>query len=226
MGLFIGSKTSFAIDVTFLTQSETGPASSVLKTWTPTELKDLAGKGSSISAQRMFIDDSTMKLELNARADIDLITLYGEKEIARVPRFMIWRGLLKLDWDPKQQTLSSHVSGKSRLLVPSQSFKVSKIQKIELAHHSLVYPGTALKIRTNPAASRGEKLFTQSCLACHSLPKLSSLKPDQLTSENLKKFGVQHKSFHDLDLDAKGIRGLIAYSEALASEKNEVKSIK
>ena len=217
---------SFALDVVFLTRMETGVTTTVLKSWTPAELQALAGHNGNISAQKLIIDDSTTKLELNARADIDLVTIYGETEIARVPRFMIWRGLLKLQWDKKNQTLQAYASGKNRLLVPTESFKVNHIQKIELAHHSLVYPGTALKLRTNPAASRGEKLFTQSCLACHSLPKIAPLKPEQLTAEGLKKFSSQHKIDKDLDLDARGVRGLIAYSQALASEKNEVKSNK
>ena len=226
--LFLSLYSNFAqaMDVVFLTPA----GSTVLMSWFPDGVTALASKNGEISAQKLIFDESTKNMDLNKRADIDLVTLYGDHGIARVPRFLIWRGFFKLHWDKKNKVLNSSVTSASRLLVPPEAFKITNIKKIELAQHSWIYPGTELKLRTNPAASRGEKLFTQSCLACHSLPNAKVLSPANLTSENLGHFTAQHRGsnydFHGIELDAKAIRGLVAYSQALASEKNEVKSAK
>jgi hypothetical protein len=217
-----------AMDVVFLTQ----PMPQVLKTWSTDQLNKFPRRGSKgrageVSAQSFIFDDSSHSLSIDQRADIDLITLRGDNGIARVPRFMVWRGFLKFSWDPNTKTLNASAV-KNRLLVPVEAFAIHNIQKIELAQHSWVYPGTALKLRTNPAASRGEKLYTQSCLACHSLPNVSGLKPEDLRHDRLKKFSLAHKMYPAIanSLDEKASRGLIAYSEALASEKTEVKATK
>ncbi len=212
---------AFALDVVFLTPQ--GPT--LLRSWKPEELANLVRKGKN-PGQALVIEESTQSLELNSRADIDLITFYGaNSKVARIPRFMIWRDLVKLKWDAKNKSLSAHVTSTSRLLVPKQIFDVSDIQKIELAKHSQVYPGTELRIRTNPAASRGEKLFTQSCLACHSLPQTKGVQPRELTENNLNQFKIKHASL-GIELDSRSVRGLLAYSEALASQKNDVPSKK
>jgi hypothetical protein len=228
---FLGFSQAHAVDVVFLTQQGPSVSSKILKSWTPEELSKLAKSGGSISAQSLIIDESTQSLDLNDRADIDLVTLYGEKETARVPRFLLWRGLLKLTWDKKSKTLSSRGQVEAlvpnRLLIPPEAFRVYNIQKIELAQHSWVYPGTRLTLRTNPAASRGEKLYTQSCLACHSLPGFKApLQPAQLTGDALKQFAVKHKAWPKLVLDARAVRGLAAYRDALATEKTVLPSSK
>lgn len=224
--LFVMSPAAHALDVVFLTQQGPSVSTRVLKSWTPEQLTQLA-KGGSISSQKMIIEDSAASLELNDLADVDLITLYGEKEVARVPRFLLWRGLLKLEWNKKTKSLDSRGDVQKlipdRLLIPAEAFRVKNIQKIELAQHSWVYPGTRLMLRTNPAASRGEKLFTQSCLACHSLPNAKNLRPAQLHPEVLKAFSSQHKAFPILSLDARAIRGLEAYRDALVTDKTVVK---
>lgn len=182
-------------------------------------------KKGALIGQKLIFDEATQSLDLNARAYIDLVTFYGDHQMTRVPRFMIWRDLIKLKWDAKNKTLNAYATSASRLIVPKDVFTVTQIQKIELSKHSLAYPGTELKLRTNPAASRGEKLFTQSCLACHSLPQHKNVTPAQLTESNLKSFPYSHQSL-GITLDSKNLRGLIAYSEALASQKNEVQSKK
>lgn len=193
-----------------------------LKTWTDTELKTLRNHKGQISSQKMILEDSTQNLELNDRAEVDLVTLYGADQTARVPRFMIWRGFLKLQL---ANDGSLNATGESnRLLVPSSIFTVNKIKRIELSRASFLYPETELHLRTNPAASRGEKLFTQSCLACHSLPSAPKLKPETLTDAQLNAFANQHKTHGSLVLDAKALRGLIAYRDALVTEHSEVKS--
>ena len=116
MALFSLITPAHALDVSFLTQQ--GPLN--LKTWTDADLKKLSKKNGEISAQKLIFDESTQTLDLNDRADVDLITLYGEDRMARVPRFMVWRGFLKFNLS-KDGSLNSR-GDSNRLLVPSSLF--------------------------------------------------------------------------------------------------------
>lgn len=220
LALFTVKPSAFALDVTLLTPQ----GSKVLKTWSDAELKKIAKRHGDISSQKLVFDESTQNVELNELANIDLVTLYGADGIARVPRFLIWRGLFKLKLDHHAAVNSRGEA--DRLLVPSEIFTLNKISKIELSRASQTYPGTRLTIRTNPAASRGEKLFTQSCLACHSLPQAPTLQVSALTNEKLQNFNTEHKKFKVPSLDAKALRGLVAYRDALSVVRSEVKSPK
>lgn len=204
-----------AIEVTLLTQS--GPK--VLRSWSEEELKKLSEKHGSVSAQKLIIDESTKSLELNDRADIDVISIFGTGGTVRVPRFMVWRGSLKFQIE--QGRLNSN-GEPNRLLVPAEIFKIKDIKKIELSRASTLYPGTRLTIRTNPAASRGEKLYTQSCLACHSTGFAAALPANSLTNSTLENFSQEHKRWN-LSLDPRALRGLVAYRDALASEQSQTK---
>ena len=209
------------VDVVFLTQS----GSRVLKSWSNEDLHKFAGGNhSEVSAQKFLFEDSTANLELNDRASIDLVTITTDTKTIRVPRFLIWRGFFQFKWDSKTGELSSKLKNveKGRILVPAWYFDASNIMKIELSDHLFSYPQTKLIIRTNPAASRGEKLFIQNCLACHSVSTYGSpsLNPAVLSKEKLNSFSVIHKKWPELKLDGRNERGLIEYSEALALEAN------
>lgn len=215
------------VDVVFLTQTGSRP----LKSWTGDEIQKLeSGRHSEVSAQKLIFDESASALELSDRASIDLVTIITDTKTIRVPRFMIWRGFFKFKWDSKTGELSSSVKNveKGRILIPAWYFDANNIRKIELTDHLFSYPQTKLKIRTNPAASRGEKIFTQNCLACHSVSTYHSpnLNPASLTAQKLNLFGSIHKRWPELKLDARSERGLIEYSEALAAEKPEEKTKK
>jgi hypothetical protein len=175
-----------------------------------------------ISVQEWF-DAITASLDLNDKADIDLMTLYGaDGKTARVPRFMIWRGFIRFRLSP-DGTLESE-GDPNRLLVPRDFFTIKRIQKVEFSRASDTYPGTALAIRTNPAASRGEKLFTQSCMACHSIGSVPRIDAQKLSDPFLKSFNGKHRLMGSLTLDSRAIRGLAAYRDALASGRSGVKS--
>jgi len=112
------------------------------------------------------------------------------------------------------------------MMVPPGFFSVDGIERIELSRASVLYPGTRLMVRTNPAATRGEKLFTQSCMACHSLENAPKLEATLLAEGYLKAFDQNHAPTVKAGLDSRALRGLLAYREALASEKNSVNSPK
>jgi hypothetical protein len=229
--LFVSSKPAISapktIDVVFMTQS----GSRLLKSWTPEDLSRFAGnKSGKISAQEFLFEDSSNSLDLNDRAGIDLVTIHADAKIIRVPRFMIWRGFFQFRYQAKTGELSSGLKSKSsldqgRILLPAWYFDTTGIRKIELSDRKWTYPNTHLKIRTNPAASRGEKTFTQNCMACHSIPSSGApvLQPTALNADRLKAFETIHKKWPEIKIDARYVRGLIEYSEALAFEKNEVK---
>ena len=182
-------------------------------------------KAGGISAQSLIFDESTQGLDLNVRADIDLVTLYAKKNrVARIPRFMIWRGNLKLGLS-KTGELNSRATA-TPPLVPQGFYTLEGIEKIELSRASALYPNTQLLVRTNPAASRGEKLFTQSCMACHSLSQVPQIQATLLNETYLKDFRRVHKPTQGAPLDSRALRGLVAYREALASEKISVNSSK
>jgi len=209
-----------ALEVSLLTAE--GPK--VLKTWSSDQMKKAAKKG-KISAQTLIFEQSTDGLDLNVRADIDLVTLHGKSgRISRVPRFMIWRDLLKLKLQA-DGSLSSRASN-APVMVPVDFFRVDQIERIELGRASVLYPGTRLSVRTNPAASRGEKMFTQSCMACHSLQNTPKIEATLLAEAYLKDFRSKHPATTGFELGTRALRGLLAYREALASEKSSVKSQK
>jgi len=215
------------VDVAFLTHS----GSRNLKSWDDASIESFAGKKtSSIRAQEFLFDESAKTLGLNDLASIDLVTIITDSKTIRVPRFLIWRGFFHFKWNPKTKILSSHLKNnqqmeQGRIILPSWYFEADAIRKIELSDHQFTYPNTKLNIRTNPAASRGEKVFTQNCLACHAVTTYGSpvLSPIGLNAEKLATFGKIHQKWPDLKLDPRLQRGLIEYSEALAFEKNDVK---
>jgi hypothetical protein len=220
IALLAGSASAQALEVTLLTPQ----GSKLLKKWSSGDLKRVS-KAGQLSAQELVFEDSTKDLDLNERADIDLVTLYGNQQrIARVPRFMIWRGSLKFRLG-SDGSLSARASN-NPLLVPKDFFNVSGIRRIELSRASSTYPGTRLQVRTNPAASRGEKLYTHSCMACHSLDSAPQIEVSRLNDSYLRSFSSKHRATDRLSLDSRTLRGLVAYREALASEKNGVSSAK
>lgn len=184
--------------------------------------------GTAFNSQKLIFDESTGDMDLNDRANIDLVTVYGkgrdgQPKVARVPRFLIWRDAFKIYFDSKTNSLNSRAVP-SILKVPLDLFDIQYIEKIELSQHHETYPGTMLKVRTNPAASRGEKFFTQNCMACHSFNR--PFDPTKLTADSFKDFATKHSKFKGVIVDSKDIRGMTAYSEALASEKSKVESSK
>lgn len=223
----------YAILVTVLTQPP-----KTLRSWDHDAIQKIRTTGSGFGAQKMIFDESTQQLSLLERANIDLVTVYGKDKAgkpktARVPRFMIWRDAFKIKYDGKTRRLSAwaepkKLSSPSQLKAPVELFEFSDIEKFELSQHADTYPGTKLKIQTNPAASRGEKFFTQNCLACHSFHH--PLDPTKIGTvfarDQIDLFRTRHEKPGGIVLDSRDIRGLTAYSEALALEKSKVESSK
>ncbi len=54
---------------------------------------------------------------------------------------------------------------------PLENLFVAGLESIELANYREVYGRLFLRRRTDPSAMRGEKLFVQNCLTCHTSGK-------------------------------------------------------
>lgn len=214
------------IDVVFLTQS--GPQ--VLKQWSFESLNSWQKKNPAFEAQRFLFEESASLLKLEEKAGIDLVSIIAEHKTIRVPRHLIWRGWLRFSWDPRKKILSSALAkiSQTKVAFPLEYYQSGPIRKIELSNHEFTYPDTRLFARTNPAASRGEKIFVQTCLSCHSVSSYGSarLTPEDLKPESLKNFNQVHRQWPKLFLDSRTERGLMVYSEALALEQNGVKTKK
>ena len=59
--------------------------------------------------------------------------------------------------------------------LPVESYFLSEVSRLELSNYSERYSGLFLKRRTDPLAMRGEKIFVQNCITCHSTGKIPSL---------------------------------------------------
>jgi len=157
----------------------------VLKTWSLEQLhgykmtshheKDpesghiLSWKGVVLSR---LLEEAAASLTVEERARIDLVIVQG---VAAIPRAMILKYpfLLAIDDNASRGPLYSVVpwTSKPKILnevLPLERFFVSHVDKIELTNYADRYGSLYLKRRTDPLAIRGEKLFVQSCVNCHS----------------------------------------------------------
>jgi hypothetical protein len=184
-------------------------------------------KSKDIPLQAWF-DATTVGINLTDRADVDLMTFYGKNPsaVARVPRYMMVRDWIRLRYDSKLG-YSLRVTGRAKIDLPVEVFQIQDIQSVQLANHKLVYKGISLNVRTNPAASRGEKLFLQNCLSCHATPRTQTIEPlsliTKLTADHLSKHTAIHSTALKTGLTPKDIRGLEAYRDALVAQKSVIK---
>lgn len=213
--LFLGVSAAYAsvpkIQVQVLTHNLKSKVLSPLsqETWV------MLFKGKREIPVQSWLEVMTQGLDLNDRAEIDMVSLSNDQgtEVVRVPRYMIVRKrvFFKLNKEGEQSYLSLSWKDKKPYYR-----EISKISTIELANHKLVYPGTWLTTRTNPAASRGEKIFVQNCLSCHSVPGAPKITPRQIPEHLVESFNSLHsKKVPNLELDSKEARGLEAYKESM-----------
>ncbi len=126
-----------------------------------------------------LIEDGMTGLLSDKRAQVDLVVLKSDINQALIPRAFIskYPMLLGFKKSPKstqqEEDLYSIVpwSSKPKVLeedLPLESYFLSHVQSIQLTSYRDQYSNLFLKRRTDPAAMRGEKLFVQSCVSCHS----------------------------------------------------------
>ncbi len=163
------------------------------------------------SAQEAF-QEVLSAIDSAEQAEIDLVVVKGrDGSLARFPRHLITKGHVKFTTCEGRSVCLKGVTNRAR--IPVEALEVKRVQKIELFNHNEVFPEAKLKDRTNPAASRGEKLWVQNCLSCH------GLKAPELQLKNLKLvesvFNQTHRKFSGFRLDSWDVRGIAAYLDAL-----------
>lgn len=210
-----------------------------LKSWLPAELLQINSRlveeknheGRSIRWKGIlfskWIEQALEALPLASRAQVDLLilkTASGAQAI--IPRYVITRFPILLATpalnkvDPTQhRPFSVVVPGNlvSKLLdqgLPVGTFSVQDITEIQLTSYRAKFSSLFLKRRTDPAAIRGEKMFVQNCVSCHSAGRGLSLDghPRNLASSgHPKASGITQLSDRD-------VRALISYLQAYRSE--------
>jgi hypothetical protein len=139
-----------------------------------------------------FIEKALSGLTPENRAHIDLVVLEGSSGTkALIPRAMITKypvllALQNSGPDSPKSLNASDASAnfqsrgpvysvvpwstKPKILeegLPLENYFVSNLEKIEFTSYSDRFSGLFLKRRTDPSAMRGEKLFVQNCVSCH-----------------------------------------------------------
>lgn len=140
-----------------------------------------------------LVNQALEKLRPEQRALIDLLVIKGTTgEQALLPRAFVvkYPFLLALTQSGKSlgalapKTVAPWTS-RSKIrqeVVSLESLFVSGVEKIEFANYRERFPQYFLKLRTDPAALRGEKLFREACITCHAAgrgPAITELSGDQ-----------------------------------------------
>lgn len=120
------------------------------------------------------IDKSLDQLPLDQRAQVDLVVVKnGSGAQALIPRSVITKYPLLLALNKASETealvipWTTHSKIREESL-PLETFWVTAPTRVELTSYRERYGSVLLKRRKDPSAMRGEKIFVQSCVACHS----------------------------------------------------------
>jgi len=116
-------------------------------------------------------------------------------------------------------TSNAKIRGENILLEP---MFVSELTDVTLTSYEKRYGAFFLKRRTDPAAMRGEKLYLQNCVSCHTDPQVamttlaSAAKVDQIANGQHPDVSGAH-DFKSI-FDKKATRSLVSYLEAFKSQ--------
>lgn len=227
-------------------ESPTGTTPQVLKTFTPEELDrkkagvlteiDPTAKGGKESAKfagpslSALVEETTKSLTAADRSTTDLVVLKTRagKEVLMPKAFLVKYPSIQLALKKNGQPLGPEAP---RVVLPATSNSkiksegvlldplfVSELSEITLTSYEKRFGAFLLKRRTDPAAMRGEKLFLQNCVGCHSQP--AAVMTSLASAEKVEKVASgQHPDVagaHDFKpiFDKKSIRSLSSYLEA------------
>ncbi|MBC7690736.1 MAG: cytochrome c [Methylotenera sp.] len=185
-------------------------------------------KGPSLSA---LVDAALKSLTPGEKAQIDLVILKSSTGAqALIPRAFVVKYPLYLATSRDLKSLGSHGpfysvapwtsnSAIKKEGMSLESLFVPQISQIEFANYRERYSSLYLKRRADPAAMRGEKLFVQNCLSCHtsgpgaSVADLSEVQKTRAlaTSGHPRIKGAPQ-------LGEKDVRSLTSYLEAYHTE--------
>jgi hypothetical protein len=176
-----------------------------------------------------LIEKSLDHLTPDNRAQIDLIVLKNASgERALIPRAMITKYPMLLAIQSEGANGVSRDRGpimaiapwtsKPRIMderIPVENYFLSNLERIELTSYKDRFSSLFLKRRTDPAAMRGEKIFVQTCVSCHSegdsrVYRSSDLGSDSLTSEHSGLHASMKSALRLNDRDKKSVQSYLA----------------
>ncbi|MCM0605551.1 MAG: hypothetical protein KA715_05625 [Xanthomonadaceae bacterium] len=172
---------------------------------------------------KKWIEEATLGMTGDENAQIDLLIFEGAGgKKAFVPRHVLQRFDLFLAKPTAMTAVGLDIVVPRKVYpkissehLPLDSYMIESVTTIELTNYKTHYGQYLLKKRSDPAAARGEKLFLQTCLGCHSVHnkvETSSLKTKLEQMETFKhKVGEGLPSF-----DEKESRSLKSYVKALS----------
>ena len=183
--------------------------------------------GPSLAA---LVEETMKGLSAADRATTDLVVLRARngKEVLMPKAFLVKYPQIQLALKKNGQALgeagprivlpattNSKIKSENILLEP---LFVSELAQVTLTSYDRRFGSFLLKRRTDPAAMRGEKLFLQNCVSCHTQPQgaLNAL----ATADKVERLaGGEHpeargvREFRSL-FDKKATRSLSSYLEA------------
>ena len=205
-----------------------GPAKTLLESWpgnlmggqTPQSGRKQEWKGVLLSD---VIQSALDGMLVEERAQVDLIVLHSSTGDARalIPRALLKKFPFLMAWSREGRALGALTaippqSSQARIQAegaPLESFFLENVGRIELASSRERFSSSILRRRTDPIAVRGEKVFLNSCLACHEsgrAPLLTGAHPVSVAPASLPSGGEQVKSSpsHLTALDSKAFSPL------------------
>lgn len=227
-------------------ESPAGGVPQVLKEFTPEELaKRKSGQlnevdpfakssGEIVSftgpSLATLVEDATKGLTAADRATTDLVVLKTRagREFLMPKAFLVKYPQIQLALKKNGQSLGEEAPRvvlpvKSNAKIRSENMLlepmfVTELASVTLASYERRYGEFFLKRRTDPAAMRGEKLFLQNCVTCHTQPLLAMAV--LTTADKVEK--VAHGEHPNVPgnpgfkalFDKKAIRSLVSYLEA------------
>ena len=150
--------------------------------------KDLLGnltRWSGVLLQDV-LDKALASLPPETKAQVDLVVLKTESGAqALIPRSVITKFPLMIATERESKALNGLQlvipwSSKPKIAeesLPLETYFVAGITQLELANYKSRYASLYLKRRTDPSAMRGEKIFVQNCMGCHSGDGGGGVKP-------------------------------------------------
>jgi hypothetical protein len=206
------------------------------KQTTLTEVDPIAKDGSKEPTKfqgvslSVLIDETTKSLTAADRSTTDLVVLKTRagREVLMPKAFLVKYPQIQLALKRNGQPLGGEAP---RVVLPASSnakirkenmllepLFVSELAAVTLSNYERRYGEFFLKRRTDPAAMRGEKLFLQNCVTCHTQPQVamsvltSSEKVQKVAAGEHPEVPGNH-GFKAI-FDKKALRSLVSYLEA------------
>lgn len=165
-----------------------------------------------------LVEKAIDPLSADDKAQVDLIIARNSKgDEVLIPRAFVVRYPIILGSAPgKSTTIVIPWTSKPKILeeaLPLETFFISDVSQIEFANYKAKFGTYFLKKRTDPVAIRGEKLFVQTCFACHSNPQ------ENLDRKVKTIASSEHPSVKGIvKLNDKNRRSLMSYLDAYSKE--------